>query len=76
MGFKKFLQDFDKEYRDYLLGDSKKQIESMGDRREIKDGENILYTFSSWDEKTLHLFPVYRNERTTKKLCWLLGFWQ
>ena len=70
MGFKEFLQDFDKEYQSYVLEDAKKQEESMGGRVKISDGKNTLYTFNTWDEKTLHLFTAYRNERTTKRLVW------
>jgi len=70
MSFKTFLQDFDKEYQDYVLEDAKKQIESMSGRRKISDGKNTLYTFSGWDEKTLHLFTNYRTEKTTKRLVW------
>ena len=70
MGFKRFIQDFDKEYRDYILEDVKKQQKAFNGRRMISDGETNLLTYNSWDEKTLRLFTAYRNEVTTKRLVW------
>ena len=67
MSFKKFLKDFDKEYKDYMLESARKQTNSP---IELKDDKGSVLVWSGWDEKTLQLFTAYRNERTTKRLVW------
>jgi len=68
MSFKKWLEGYDKEYRDYMLDGAKKQM--FNGMIELKDKDTTAYVWSGWDEKSLHLFTAYKNERTTKMLVW------
>ena len=74
MSFKKWLEGYEKEYNDYVVNSAKKQMPNG--MIEFKDKENKVKVigWSGWDEKSLHLYTAYKNERTTKMLVWATWF--
>ena len=66
MNFKKWLKEYNREYRDYMLESAKRQMPNG--MIELKDKDTTAFVWSSWDEKSLRLFTAYQNQKTTKKL--------
>ncbi len=73
MSFKKYVNDYNKVYRDHVLESARKQM-SNG-MIEVKNKDMSIGVWDSWDEKTLHLYnALIELKKQQKCLYGLHGF--
>jgi len=68
MSFEKWLEDFDKEYANYVLKNVRNQTKEG--LTELRDSKGSVLMRNSYDNKSLQLYIAYRNQTTTNMLVW------